>query len=97
MAMSVSGDDLPSLRMSAEQVADVLHFIRDSEPLKPRGWWAEPEKGPSHIAGFVFVLDAVERNLRSWAGKPVKLTGLALADHYCWTPPSRKPVALPER
>jgi hypothetical protein len=42
------------------------------------------------------LLSAVEANLRCWSGRPVKLTGLALADRYQWTEPSRKPVALPE-
>jgi hypothetical protein len=39
---------------------------------------------------------ARSRGLRSWAGKPVKLAGLALADRYQWTEPRRKPVALPD-
>jgi hypothetical protein len=85
MAMSVSGEDLPSLRMSAQQVADVVHFIRDSEPIKSQGWWSESGNGPSHLAGFVFVLDALERNLRSWAGRPSRHAedSAQIATHRC--------------
>jgi len=54
-------------------------------------------RGPSHVAGFVHVLHAVEGNLRSWSGKPVRLTGMPLAERFRWTEPSQKPVALPDR
>jgi hypothetical protein len=97
MAMSASGDEPPRVRMSAEQCADILHFIYHSEPRKPGGWWKDPAEGPSHVVGFVYVIDAVERNLRGWSGRPVKLSGLTLADRYRWTEPSRRPVALPDR
>jgi hypothetical protein len=97
MALTARGDDAPRLRMSAEQAADVLYFVHSSEPRKPTSWWKDTARGPSPVVGFVYVLNAVEANLRSWAGKPGKLTGLALAERYEWVAPSRKPVALPDR
>jgi len=45
----------------------------------------------------VHVLNTVEGNLRSWAGRPSRLADLALAERFQWTEPSRKPVALSER
>jgi len=70
LAMNARADDWPALRMSADQCADLLYFVRSSEPHKPAGWWKDPEHGPSHLVGFVFVLHAIEQNLRRWSAQP---------------------------
>jgi hypothetical protein len=59
MAISSRGDQLPSIRLTARQCADVLHFIATSEPIEPRTWWKDPENAPSHVVGFGFVLWAI--------------------------------------
>jgi hypothetical protein len=56
------------LRLTPAQCADVVHFVRYSEPLESSNWWEDPEHAPSHWVGFVFVLKAVEESLRAKGG-----------------------------
>lgn len=65
MAMMAMGTDYPPATLTAAQCADVLHFIRMSEPLQPLGWWDDPEDAPSHLVGFVIVLCVLEKSLRA--------------------------------
>lgn len=64
LALSAHSTDDPTMRLSPLQCADVVHFVRHSEPVTPRAWWSEPADAPSHLVGLCFVLDAVETSLR---------------------------------
>jgi hypothetical protein len=63
MAISSCEDHAPSIRLTAGQCADVLHFIRTSEPIEPRTWWQDPKNAPSHVVGFMFVLWTMQDSL----------------------------------
>jgi hypothetical protein len=66
LALSAEGTDkAPRLRLSADEVADVLAFIHCSEPVDRETWWTFPEGGPSQIEGFTLVLEALEQSLRT--------------------------------
>jgi hypothetical protein len=68
LALSARGTEAPTLRLTAAQCADVVHFVRCSEPLERSTWWSDPKRGPSHWVGFIFVLEAVEESLRAKGG-----------------------------
>lgn len=68
VALSAHGDGSPTLRLTATQCADVVNFVRQSDPVTPRTWWSEPADAPSHLVGLCFVLDAVESSLRGKGG-----------------------------
>lgn len=70
MALSAVEDGDPTLPLTAIDCADVLHFVCGSEPFEPRTWWKDPEHGPSHVVGFIFVLRAIEGTLRDSASRP---------------------------
>jgi hypothetical protein len=57
-------------QVSPTECADVVNFIRNSEPVKPRSWWNEPDDEPSHLVGLHVILEAVERSLRAKGGRP---------------------------
>jgi hypothetical protein len=71
LALSAHDTDSPTLRLSAEQCADVLHFIANSEPLEPATWWRDPKEAPSHVVGFMIIVNALKDSLRS-VGKAVR-------------------------
>ena len=64
LAIGVENDDEPRLRLTAAQVADVLSFIRCSEPVDLEGWWKDTYDGPSWVCGYYAVLKALEASLR---------------------------------
>lgn len=57
--------DVPPLRLSAGQVADVLSFVHCSEPIDPANWHVDPDNEPSHLVGLTLVLSALEASLRA--------------------------------
>jgi hypothetical protein len=63
MALSASGEGMPALRLTSRQCADVLYFVRSSEPMRPANWWKDPIAGPSHLVGYVMVLETIEEAL----------------------------------
>jgi hypothetical protein len=64
VAISARGGDVPTLRLTAAQCADVVYFIHSSEPLEPSTWWSDPKDEPSHLVGFYIVLGTLEKSLR---------------------------------
>jgi hypothetical protein len=64
MAMSAKDEDDPSITLSADHSAHVLHFLSCVEPLEPVVWWEDPDDSPSHLVEFVFVLRTLEKSLR---------------------------------
>lgn len=69
MALSAPGTEMPTLKLTAAQCADVLYFVARVEPVEPRAWWEDPDDAPSHLCGLMFVLDTVADALR---GKVVR-------------------------
>jgi hypothetical protein len=68
MAISAKGEGKPSIVLSATHCADVLRFLHHVEPLEPQRWWEDPDDSPSHLVGFMFVLQTLEKSLR-WKGE----------------------------
>lgn len=64
LALSASGYEDPQLRLTAEQMADVLSFVTCVEPVDLKGWWKDTLNGPSHVCGFHSVLRALQASLR---------------------------------
>ncbi len=65
LALSADAKKDPTLNVTVNECADILHFIGSSTPIKARGnWWDDPEERPSHVVGFLIALDVVERKLR---------------------------------
>jgi hypothetical protein len=64
LALSARGDGEPTLKLSAEDCADVLRFVHCSTPIEPRTWWFDPKGAPSQIVGYDMVMGCVEMNLR---------------------------------
>ena len=64
MAICTRECDEVTMKLSPVQCADVLNFVNNSEPIEPRTWWSDSDDGPSHVVGFVSVLEAVENSLR---------------------------------
>jgi|SRR5579883_891261 len=64
LAISADGDDMPRMRLTAGEMADVLSFLRCSEPVDLKGWWSDTYDGPSWICGYHAVLGALEQSLR---------------------------------
>jgi hypothetical protein len=69
LALSARGHRRPTLKLTADECADVLHFISDVEPVDREKWWKDPNHD-GHTAGFVLVLDAVRDSLRESAERP---------------------------
>jgi hypothetical protein len=65
LALSAEGTDSPTHELTREQAADILMFMRLSEPVEPKSWWRSPDDAPCQVVGDVFVLDAVENTLRA--------------------------------
>lgn len=65
LAYSAQGDNLPTLRLSIEECAELVTFIRASEPVAPRNWWKDPSDTPSQVCGFYNLLMILERNLEA--------------------------------
>jgi hypothetical protein len=59
------GDAPLAATLSPSECADVLRFISQSEPIEPENWWQDPKGAPSHLVGFIEVLQAIEKNLRA--------------------------------
>jgi hypothetical protein len=64
MALSAKGSDMPTLRLSAEDCADVLYFVQCSTPIEPRTWWDDPKGAPSQVVGFSIIMGVLEESLR---------------------------------
>ena len=64
LALSAEGSGDPQLRLTAEQMADVLSFVTCSEPVDLEGWWKDTYDGPSHVCGYQAVLRIIEKTLR---------------------------------
>jgi hypothetical protein len=64
LAVSATGTEPPTLRLSGRQVADVLYYLACSQPKEPVGWWKDPKQAASHVAGFTMLLNALEESLR---------------------------------
>jgi hypothetical protein len=64
MALSARGTDSPPARLSKEQCADVLLLLQVMEPVDAARWWDDPDDSPSHVCGFLAVLETLERSLR---------------------------------
>jgi hypothetical protein len=64
LALSAVGEGSPSLRLTAAECADVLHFMHFSEPVKPKTWWEDPIDEPSHVVGYYMLLYTLDRSLR---------------------------------
>jgi hypothetical protein len=67
MAIAATGEEDPNIELTPSHCADVLQFLRVIEPVSPTDWWQDPVDAPSHLAGFSFVLAALENNLRALA------------------------------
>jgi hypothetical protein len=65
IALSAKGEDAPQLKLSVRECADVLRFIHSPAPVKRWNWWRDPPVAPSHLVGFVMVLQAIEDSLRA--------------------------------
>jgi hypothetical protein len=68
LAISTEGRDGPSLRLTAAQCADIVYFIRNSEPIEPETWFTEPDDEPNHHVGYDVVMEVIERCLRAQGG-----------------------------
>jgi hypothetical protein len=64
MAANAKGERWPTLQLSVEQCADVLHFIDYSQPISPADWWTESDDAPSHLVGLHIILQTIEGSLR---------------------------------
>jgi hypothetical protein len=65
LALSANAKGDPTLSVTVNECADILHFIGSSTPIAARGnWWDDPDERPSHVVGFLIALDVVERKLR---------------------------------
>ncbi|MGO9592984.1 MAG: hypothetical protein ACLQFF_12565 [Steroidobacteraceae bacterium] len=69
IALSAKGEDVPTLRLSVSECADVLRFIHCSQPVRRSAWWRDPPGKPSHLIGFIMVLQVLENSLRA-VGRP---------------------------
>jgi hypothetical protein len=58
LAISAEGKVAPTLHLSPSQCADVIFFVRNSEPADPRAWFTEPDEEPSHLVGLCVSLEA---------------------------------------
>ncbi len=66
LALSAAGSDAPALRLTPDQVADVLSLMSSLEPIEPETWWRDgPEDEPSRVCGFYLLLSALAEALRS--------------------------------
>jgi len=66
MALSAIGDGPPRLQLCLADCADVLEFMRSSEPgVQTNIWLRDPPDAPSHQVGWRLVLDAVMSALRT--------------------------------
>lgn len=76
MAAAAVNDDVPALRLTAEEIADALSFLACSEPVDLKGWWSDTLDGPSWVCGYLHVLQALEKSLRD-AGEQQKASTAA--------------------
>lgn len=69
MALLAVGTDLPRMKLTTAQCADVLAFLQYSEPVEPRTWWEDPKDAPSHLVGHYLIIDtlatALHKGVRS--------------------------------
>jgi hypothetical protein len=63
MALSSTADEMPEVRLSVAECADVLRFMSSVEPFEPRTWWQDPADAPSHLVGFHIVLQTLADSL----------------------------------
>lgn len=64
MALTATGEDMPAIRLSAADCADILAFVSYSEPVEPGSWWKDPKGSPSHLVGYYLIVQAVQAALR---------------------------------
>jgi hypothetical protein len=64
MAISSEDTDSPTIKLTAEHCASVLQFLANVEPFEPKTWWQDSDEGPSHLVGYVFVLQTLRANLQ---------------------------------
>jgi hypothetical protein len=62
LAASAQGAELPRLKLTPAQCADILTFMSSCEPLNPARWWLDADV--SHVCGYNMVLDAMAGSLR---------------------------------
>lgn len=67
VALSARGEGPPTARLSLAQCADVLELFTMMEPIDAEHWWEDPKGSPSHLCGFLFVLDTLIASLRKGA------------------------------
>jgi len=65
LAETSEGDSLPKRRLTSSEAADCLVFMSLSEPRNRKTFFVDQRGQPSVEHGFHFVLDAIERALRS--------------------------------
>jgi hypothetical protein len=65
MAVGAAETDYPACCLTAEQCADVLHFLATVQPREPRTWWDDPKDAPSHVCGYHAVLAALSASLEA--------------------------------
>jgi hypothetical protein len=64
LSLSVGDDDMPSLRLSPSQCADVLTFMHHSNPIDLERGWTD-ENRVSHVCGWSIVLASMADGLRA--------------------------------
>jgi hypothetical protein len=81
MAFSAAGMDVPCVRLTVEECADVVMFLSHVEPIEPREFFKEPDDVPSHLVGYYLVLANVRNELRrhATAVRPVKARARKIA------------------
>lgn len=89
LAQSARDTEPPALALSARDCADVLAFMASVDPIEPRTWWRDPENAPSHVCGFLILLDALERSLRELEPAILSAGRAALDGVIVMTPPER--------
>lgn len=64
MIANAKHDRRITLKLTTEDIANVLSFIHGSAPKEPRSWWLDPDNAPSQVVGFCIVLQTLEDGLR---------------------------------
>ncbi len=99
LALSAHDTGDPTLQLSETQGADVLYFVRCSEPLEERTWWQDPKSGPSHLVGWTFVArggraqPASEGAVMSAGGTPTLAVTTYAGSAHCFKDDNGRPIA----
>jgi hypothetical protein len=69
MALDVRGTDIPAMKLSPADCADILAFMSFAVPIDRAAWWQDKES-ISHVCGFKMVLEALQSSLRGSRRRP---------------------------